>query len=151
MRGRKKTPANLVLLRNNPGKRQVNKDEPKLELGAPEPPAFLNEIEKRWWSYHAPELANKGILAKLDIGIFASYCSALADLEIASEQLLKPSDYTQDTLTGGFKKSPWVMIRKEAREQIKALGAELGLSATSRARIKVTPKDNPQGAKRFLA
>jgi hypothetical protein len=43
------------------------------------------------------------------------------------------------------------MIRKDAREQIKALAAELGLTATSRARIKVMPKERPEGAKRFLA
>jgi P27 family predicted phage terminase small subunit len=90
-------------------------------------------------------------LAKVDIGIYMAFCSALAEFETASMQLTKPASYTHVNLNGGEKKSPWVMIRKDCRDQIRSLGAQLGLSACSRARVKTKPKENKEGAKRFLA
>jgi P27 family predicted phage terminase small subunit len=55
--------------------------------------------------------------------------------------MLEEHGYTQHTVQNGEKKSPWILIAKEARDQIRALGSELGVTASSRARIKVDVKE----------
>ncbi len=47
--GRKPTPTRLKLLRNNPGKRPLNPDEPQPEATLPEPPAHLSDEAKCEW------------------------------------------------------------------------------------------------------
>jgi P27 family predicted phage terminase small subunit len=149
MKGRKKQWANVIQLKGNPGKRKINENEPQFEPAALEPPDFLTEIEKKWWAYHAPELIEQGTLANVDIGVFLAYLSAVADHEIASSQLRTAEDYTQVTQTG-IRKSPWVAIRNEARAQIRSLGAELGLTICSRAKVKARPKPKENKLEEFF-
>jgi P27 family predicted phage terminase small subunit len=141
MRGRKKTSAKVLLLRGNPGRRPVNDQEPKPETGVPKKPDFLSETAKKYWHYHARRLDQAGILCKVDLGILAAYCTAIATLDMA-EKMLAADGYTQDT-NSGKKKSPWILIAKEARDQIRSIGSELGVTASSRARIKVETKAKP--------
>jgi len=151
MRGRKKTPAKILQLRNNPGKRPINQDEPKFKPGIPEAPAFLSETARKYWHLHLADLDDTGILARVDLGIFAAYSTALANLELA-EINLQRFGYVQINDAGLETKMPWVLIAKESRDEIRSLGSELGLTPASRARLKVTPKvSDKQGAKRFLA
>src|SRR4030095_10788998 len=139
MRGRKKTSAKILHLRGNPGRRPVNDQEPKPETGVPKKPDFLSETAKKYWNYHARRLDTAGILSKVDLGILAAYCTALATLDKA-EKMLEEHGYTQNTAESGEKKSPWILIAKEARDQIRSIGSELGVTASSRARIKVEPE-----------
>ena len=138
MKGRKKTPAKILHLRGNPGRRPVNDQEPKPETGVPKKPNFLSATAKKYWNYHARRLDQAGILSKVDLGILAAYCTALATLDKA-EKMLEEGGYTQDTVSGE-KKTPWILIAKEARDQIRSLGSELGVTASSRARMKVDVK-----------
>lgn len=161
MRGRKKTPANVVQLRGNPGRRPINLNEPKLPPGIPDESLFfLNEMAKKHWDLLAPELLNKRILSTLDGGILASYCTACARLYYAEKTIAEEGEYTREVWIdrsgnehkGPKKKHPATLLAKEARDQIRSLGSELGLTAASRARLKATPEDDkPAGAKRFLA
>jgi hypothetical protein len=57
--------------------------------------------------------------------------------------MLEEHGYTQNTAESGEKKSPWILIAKEARDQIRSIGSELGVTASSRARIKVETKKKP--------
>src|SRR6266550_8415418 len=103
MRGRKKTPATVVQLRGNPGKRPVNNQEPRFELGIPDTSLFyLNEMAKKYWNALAPELELKGILAKVDGGILAAYCSACARLYYAEKDIEKDGAYQRSEF--GIKK-----------------------------------------------
>jgi P27 family predicted phage terminase small subunit len=142
MRGRKKTSAKILQLRGNPGRRRINDAEPKPETGVPKKPDFLTETAKKYWNYHAKRLDKAGILSRVDLGILAAYCTAVATLDKA-EKMLAEHGYTQTTLQSGEKKSPWVLIAKEARDQIRSIGSELGVTASSRARIKVETKKTP--------
>ena len=140
MRGRKKTPANLVRLLGNPGRRPINDREPELEPGIPDESLFfLNEMAKKHWDLLAPELEAKGILAKLDGGILAAYCTACARLYYAERTIATEGEYQSDD-NGSKKKHPAILIAKEARDQIRLIGAELGLTAAGRARLKTIEK-----------
>src|SRR5882724_7393397 len=124
MRGRKKTPAMIHHLHGNPGRRPINDQEPKPETGIPKKPDFLSATAKKYWNYHAKRLDQAGILSKVDLGILAAYCTALATLDKA-EKMLAEHGYTQQT-EAGEKKTPWILIAKEARDQIRSIGSELG-------------------------
>jgi P27 family predicted phage terminase small subunit len=152
MRGRKKIPAKVVQLHGNPSKRPINLNEPQLDSGIPDESLFfLNEMAKRHWDAVASELEAKGILAKLDGGILAAYCTACARLYYAEKTIADEGEYQRDVETGMKKKHPACMLARESRDQIRSIGSELGLTAASRARLKTTPKDSkPQGAKKFL-
>jgi P27 family predicted phage terminase small subunit len=141
MRGRKKTPAIIHHLHGNPGRRPINDQEPKPETGVPKKPDFLSATAKKYWNYHAKRLDQAGILSKVDLGILAAYCTALSTLDKA-EKMLAEHGYTQQT-EAGEKKTPWILIAKEARDQIRSLGSELGVTASSRARMKVEAKKKP--------
>jgi uncharacterized repeat protein (TIGR01451 family) len=98
-------------LRGNPGKRPINDQEPKPESGVPKKPQFLSATAIKYWHYHARWLDQAGILAKVDLGIFAAYCTGLATLEKA-ETMLKEGGYTQTTVQSGEKKRPSALIAK---------------------------------------
>ena len=93
MRGRKKTPAIIHHLHGNPGRRPINDQEPKPETGVPKKPDFLSPTAKKYWNYHAKRLDQAGILSKVDLGILAAYCTALATLDKA-EKMLAEHGYT---------------------------------------------------------
>lgn len=152
MKGRKKTPAKVVQLRGNPGKRPINLNEPKFQPGAPDESLFyLDEMAKRHWDALIPELESQGILMKVDGGILAAYCTACAKLYHAEKDIAESGMYQTDPETGALKKHPAVLIAKEARDQIKSIGSELGLTATSRARISVKTGDKEsEKEKRFF-
>ena len=141
MKGRKKTPLKVVQLRNNPGRRPLNLNEPQLPSGIPDESLFfLNEMAKRHWDLLAAELGSSGILSKLDGGILAAYATACARLYYAEKTIAEEGEYQVDDETGMKKKHPATLLAKEARDQIRSLGSELGLTASSRARLKTTPK-----------
>jgi len=147
MRGRKIIPTAVNSLRGNPGKRRPNHEEPKPEVEAPDVPKFLSKTAKIYWAILSKELLKLRILAKVDVGVFAARCSALANLNKAEKGLKK--GFVIKTKYG-LKKSPWIGIAEKARDQIVKTSAELGLSASSRSRIKVTPKKPEDRFAEFL-
>ena len=147
MRGRKPKPTVLKKLLGNPGRRPLNEQEPKPPVGAPERPRWLSPEAKRYWNLLVAKLVKVGILADVDIGILANHCTALEDLAKA-RRALKKKGHVVDTPFGP-KKNPWVTIGEKARDQVVKSAAELGLSASSRSRIKVEPPKPEDPFKEF--
>jgi hypothetical protein len=55
MRGRKPVPNRLKVIRGNPGKRALNKNEPQLAGDLSDAPDWMTESQKAGWNY-----ANRG-------------------------------------------------------------------------------------------
>ena len=77
-RGRKPKPTAIKVLEGNPGKRELNQNEPKPEKKAPRCPAWLEPEAKKEWRRTAKRLRasrhpNGGCMAA-----FAGYCQAYA-------------------------------------------------------------------------
>lgn len=88
-RGPRPTPTNLIALRNNPGKRAINRHEPK-PRGKAECPQWLSSAARKVWRRRAPELNRLGVLTSVDTEVFAEYCAAaakLAALEVEIQRL----------------------------------------------------------------
>ena len=76
MRGRKPKPTRLKLIEGNPGKRPLNKHEPKPEPKVPTCPAHLCPAAKAEWKRLSRELFVLGIVTALDRAALAAYCQA---------------------------------------------------------------------------
>lgn len=76
-RGRKPKPTNLKLVQGNPGKRAINKGEPKPPAGdALTPPSFLNAPAKVEWARVLGDLQRCGLVTTIDRAALAGYCQA---------------------------------------------------------------------------
>ena len=78
-RGRKPKPTAIKILEGNPGRRPLNKNEPKpKEKKKLQCPSHLNAEAKKEWRRLSKVLIEMGVLTELDTAAFAGYCQAYA-------------------------------------------------------------------------
>ena len=136
MRGRKPIPTQLKVVRGNPGKRALNKNEPQPAGDLLDPPAWMSESQKAGWSY-AIENAPRGLLRKLDRSVLTAWVVAEDFHRRATEQVDKFGLLTKAPNTGLPIQSPYLpVVNKQAAIMLKA-GEQLGFSPASRSRIQL--------------
>jgi P27 family predicted phage terminase small subunit len=143
MRGRKPLPGNVVRLRGNPGKRRLNDAEPRPSSRAPTCPACLGDEARKEWKRLVAELAELGLLTRLDRGLLAAYCQAYA---LWVEAVSSIEHYgTMVKSPNGFPiQSPYVGVANKQVDIMVRIAAEFGMTPSSRTRIRVgqpTPED----------
>jgi P27 family predicted phage terminase small subunit len=132
------------LIKGNPSKRPINKNEPQPEIepACPAVPAFLAGYAADEWLVVGPHLYRLGLLTTLDISSFAAYCDAYGRWRLAREALERMTE--QDPVThgalvrsaaGGVRRNPLARAAEAAAEEMLAWGSMFGLSPASRARI----------------
>ncbi|KKL54928.1 hypothetical protein LCGC14_2260500, partial [marine sediment metagenome] len=119
-------PSHLTLIEGNPGKRAINRNEPKPQPIAPPCPAWLDYEAKAEWKRVAPELERLGLLTIVDRAALAAYCIAWSHLRKAQEKLQK-----------GDIISPYFTVVQRAQEKVRQFCAEFGLTPSSRGRMSV--------------
>lgn len=133
--GRKPKPTVLKLMTGNPGQRPINDAEPVPDvLEDLSPPSSLDAYGKECWSRNAATLAGMGLLTTGDVDMLTIYCDAFSQWRHASIAVrkIKPSDDEYRKIA--------VSVEK-ARDQMRLLASELGLSPTSRGRLSVKKAD----------
>jgi len=138
----------------------------------PKAPLWLDKLAKKVWNEYAIKLVSVGIVTEIDTNILALYCKwysilIMAAREIDDEKKLvsysnkdNDDDFTmkqlklfddgsKETVITTSKKdasmliSPYFNIFMKATEQVKSLGADLGLSPAERSRLHIRlEKDN---------
>ena len=88
MRGPKPTPTALKIVRGNPGKRALPKDEPKPEAGAVAPD-WLSPAAAEHWPLIARQLEDAQVLTVMDAPALALYCEAFARWKKANDHVLQ--------------------------------------------------------------
>jgi P27 family predicted phage terminase small subunit len=157
-------PTHLKLVTGNPGRRPLNKREPKPAAGVPSVPAHLSAPAKAEWRRISRALAKMGILTGIDRAALGAYCQAYADWTEAEKELAangrvintpgktktktaKDGSVTEET-TGGYPvQSPWLPIRNRALELMHKFLTEFGLTPASRSRITAGNGEDKGGAK----
>lgn len=140
-------PTALKELRGNPGKRALNKAEPKPELGRPACPAFLDRDARAEWRRIVPELEAVGLLTRVDRVALAAYCQSYSRWKQAEEVLsegglsleLKKVNRMGHEYVYGAMPRPEVGISQRERMLLKSFLVEFGLTPASRSRIQVAP------------
>jgi P27 family predicted phage terminase small subunit len=135
MRGRKPLPSNVVRLRGNPGKRRLNDAEPRPAPKVPACPACLGDNARKEWKRLAKELAELGLLTRLDRGLLAAYCQAHA-LWVEAVSSIERYGTMIKSPNGHPMQSPYVAVVNKQVEIMGRIAAEFGMTPSSRSRIR---------------
>ena len=156
MKGRKKVPTALNLLRGNPGKRPLPECEPVLTACLPPCPAHLSDRAKAAWESFGRQLADAGILTELDAVALELLCNAYAGYLDAQENLLKfgavlfiPSKDNSKIPT--FAYSPWWAVANREWDKLLKMLPLFGMNPADRTKIKTVNKAEPDELEIYLA
>ena len=149
MRGRKTKPTAIKELEGNPGKRALNKQEPKPENAIPICPPHLNGSARTEWTRITHELHALKILPRIDRAALVAYCQAWGDYVKACNKLKKEGEVIISD-KGGMYQNPWVSIKNRSMDQLVKISAEFGMTPSSRARVKVETPTEEDEMTRFL-
>jgi P27 family predicted phage terminase small subunit len=144
MAGRRPTPSALKLVKGNPGKRPVNKREPRPAMEPPAKPSHLSPFAGEAWDRVAPELHRLGLLTVVDGVALELLVCAYDDWRTAHDEVTdEGATYETETAQGGrmVRTNPHVAIRADAWRRVKSILAEFGLTPASRAKIETAPAD----------
>lgn len=133
-RGRKPKPTAIKALEGNPGKRQLNVNEPKPEKKAPRCPTWLEPEAKKEWRRMVKQLEQLGILTEVDMAAFAGYCQAYARWKEAEEFISKHGTIVK-TPSGYWQQVPQVSIAQSYLKIMNRFCEQFGLTPSSRSRI----------------
>jgi P27 family predicted phage terminase small subunit len=139
-RGPPPQPTALKLLRGNPGKRALNKREPKPSIELPHCPDYLDEGARREWDRLAPILVRMKVLTEADYIALASLCQAYSTMAKAQTQLNKTGILFK-TPSGYIQQSPLIGIVNNCTHKIVTLCREFGLTPSSRTRVYSAVED----------
>lgn len=135
MAGRRPKPSRIKEIEGNPGKRPLNRQEPKPEPEIPECPAHLDDEAKAEWNRIAPELLALGILARVDRAALAAYCRCWS-LWVEAENQLRKFGAVIRTSKGYPIQNPYLGIANTAIDQMRKFLTEFGMTPSSRTRVR---------------
>ena len=127
-RGRKPTPTAIKELEGNPGKRPLNKNEPKPTKKAPPCPKWLEPEAKKEWRRLAKKMEQLGVLTEVDMAAFAGYCQAYARWKEAEEFITQHGSILR-TKSGYVQPVPQVSIAQTYLKIMNRFAEQFGLSA----------------------
>ena len=147
MKGRKNIPTNLKILRGNPGKRALPKDEPQPQAVCPDPPDILSKEGKKHWKIISKQLFDANVMTVLDTDALMLYCESYARWLESGKALQKEglliTQASHDGSTTYLKQNPWLMIQQKSFDQMKAMLTEFGMTPSSRTRVRTVDKKQP--------
>jgi P27 family predicted phage terminase small subunit len=132
-RGRPPLPANVRRLRGEtrPSRERI---EPQPRDAEPEPPAWLSEAARGVWDWLVVELGAMGVLYGADAALLAALASSVATFGEAEHEIASNGRIYEDR-NGQRRRSPWVLVRRDALSEMTRLAPMFGLSPTARAHL----------------
>lgn len=106
--------------------------------GVPVAPKWLDKEARVEWDRVVPQLAALGVLTGLDGGALERYCVAHSNWIRAQRAVQKEGTVIKTPF--GPQKNPNVKIALDERAAARLLATELGLSPSSRSRVKAPEK-----------
>jgi P27 family predicted phage terminase small subunit len=149
MQGRKPKPTAVKLLEGNPGKRALNYAEPKPRVVMPRAPEHLSNEEKAKWKSTVKELHPLGLITTIDQDALAMYCVIFVRW-LKAEKMVREKGEIIKTAAGNIIQNPYLSIANRALDQLNKLGAEFGMTPSSRSRVKANILDPDQELEQML-
>jgi P27 family predicted phage terminase small subunit len=144
-RGPAPKPTTLKRLEGNPGKRALNRREPKpraAQKGEIKAPKHLGTIARAEWDRVVPELQRLGLYTDVDHAALEAYCASY-ERWIQAEAILKDEGLTFTTEKGYIGQRPEVGIVQSSLQLIKTFCSEFGLTPSARARMTLPEPKQP--------
>ena len=79
-------------------------------------------------------LFDAGLLSQIDRAALAAYCQAWGRWVKAEQELTKHGSVTL-TIHGTMKQSPYVVVARDAMEELRKFAVEFGMTPSSRSRV----------------
>lgn len=143
-RGPAPKPTALVLLEGNPGKRPINRAEPKPRIKIPQCPDHLDEHAKEEWKRLVRILRHMQLLTEADYMALANLCQTYSTL-VKAQRKLSEAGLLYKTQSGYVQQSPLLSIINTCIETITRLCREFGLTPSSRSRIQLSAESEQRG------
>jgi len=142
-RGPAPKPTALKLIDGNPGRRAINRKEPKPTAIIPKCPPWLSAAAKKEWRRVVPELERMGLMTIVDAAALTGYCVSWARL-IEAQKFIEEHGmfYTVKDKVGQLKsmnKVPHISISEKAMDSMKAFCKEFGFTPSSRSGMIADP------------
>lgn len=138
MKGRKPRPTHLKLIEGNPGRRPINKREPKPAGDLFAPPSDMPPAAVPFWNQAIAD-APQGLLRRLDLRIlFVWACAAWLHSD-AMGKVARSSAMVQSARTGEVYQHPMLSVANRQAGLMMKAAAEMGFTPTSRSRIALPP------------
>lgn len=141
-RGPRPQPTAIKKARGNPGKRRLNRREPKVSAGLPACPAYLKGSAREAYQRFAEQLTESGVAQATDATALELLCSAIA---LYLDALAKVQEYGPVWMEKGDSKIPkfaysphWAVMNREWKK-ILSLLKEFGLTPSSRSSVQAAP------------
>lgn len=135
MRGRKPKPTYLKLVKGERRPSRLNVHEPTAPPATAEPPDGLTGHALAKWSELAPQLIEAGVLTELDRDCLLAYCLAFSTV-IEAQRVLDRSGVVIKGYRNSPVTNPYLRARNQALEMMRRFAEQLGLSPSSRGRIR---------------
>lgn len=147
MAGRRPTPTELKLVRGNPGKRAINKNEPKPARRIPSAPVHLTNEAQVAWGRLTVLLDRMGVLTEADGFALERLCDCYAEI-LALRELVDLQGRTYETTsTQGelvLKANPAVAMLADVDRRFKSYLVEFGLTPAARSKVQVKDNDDEE-------
>ena len=140
MRGRKPKPTQLKILQGNPGKRPLNKNEPKPCTKMPSRPQHLVGAALHEWNRITRYLEPLNMVTQVDRAALAAYCIAYGRW-VDAEREVQRLGSVYKSKNGIVMQSPYVGIANRAMELMHKFLIEFGMTPSSRARLSMPTED----------
>lgn len=150
MAGRRPKPTAVKELAGNPGKRALNRQEPKPRSKRPKMPVAFKGTRKEFhWRRLTRELAGMNLLSSADGDALAMYCDVCARWEDAIQQLADEGMIVY-TEKGVPMQSPYLGIANKCMATMQKLLVEFGMTPASRSRIQAPEEKADDPFEAFL-
>lgn len=137
-KGRKPLPTAVKKLRGNPGKRPLNKHEPKPKSKVKRPYKLGKGLQRKFWDEHAEDLERLQILTSIDAAAFRLMAEHYAFAVQAAQELREEGLTVQGR--EGPKKNPKAQIFKDNSLAFKSFATEFGMTPSARVRLTLAPE-----------
>ncbi len=146
--GRNNLPTQLKILRGNPGKGPLNKREPMPRAGRPAALDCLTPAAMVHFARLSEQLSAMKVLTEADQAALSALAQSIADYEEATRALAKTGMVVETER--GTVRSPWLIARKQAWEQMQRGFSDFGLTPSSRSKIQTLPGGETEDEARFF-
>lgn len=144
MKGRKKLPTNLKVIRGTFQKCRENKDEPKPDIRIPKPPDHISRTALVEWGRISAHLEKLGLISDSSMAALAAYCDVYSEwvevneaLEAIAKEEGVAAKYVSKTQAGNYIQNPLIGIKHTCVKLMKDFLVEFGMTPASLG--KVTP------------
>ncbi|MBL5859868.1 phage terminase small subunit P27 family [Serratia fonticola] len=149
MSGPPKTPTHLRLVRGNPSKRAINKNEPKPPSGVPPTPKHFDKQGKYWFKRMAEELDALGVMSQLDARALELLVEAYTEYRHHCE-VLDQEGYSYKTDEGLVKPHPQAAMKADVWKRMRGMLGEFGMTPSSRSKVNATGPDKVDPMAEFM-